>query len=70
VARSYPASDLRFEMFLRSREDAIPLRLPTQISKKVYKTDKIIHKNAREQTDLSEDEELDEALDTRKMTGT
>jgi len=40
-----------------------------EISKEAFKTGKTIREVAREQTDLSE-EELDEALDARKMTGT
>jgi fumarate hydratase, class II len=38
------------------------------IAKEAFKTDQTIREVAREQTDLSE-EELDEALDARKMTG-
>ena len=38
------------------------------IAKEAFKTDKTIREVAREQTDLSE-EELDEALDAKKMTG-
>jgi fumarate hydratase class II len=41
----------------------------TEIAKEAFKTDKTIREVAREQTDLSE-EELDEALDAKKMTGT
>ena len=40
----------------------------TDIAKEAFKTDKTIREVAREQTDLSE-EELDEALDAKKMTG-
>ncbi len=40
-----------------------------EISKEAFKNDKTIREVAREQTDLSE-EELDEALDAKKMTGT
>jgi fumarate hydratase, class II len=40
-----------------------------EISKEAFKNDKTIREVAREQTDLS-DEELDEVLDARKMTGT
>jgi fumarate hydratase class II len=40
-----------------------------EISKEAFKNDKTIREVAREQTDLS-DEELDEILDARKMTGT
>ena len=39
------------------------------IAKEAFKTDQTIREVAREQTDLSE-EELDEALDAKKMTGT
>jgi fumarate hydratase, class II len=39
-----------------------------EISKEAYKTGKTIREVAREKTDLSE-EELDEALDAKKMTG-
>ena len=38
------------------------------IAKEAFKTDQTIREVAREQTDLSE-EELDEALDAKKMTG-
>jgi fumarate hydratase, class II len=41
----------------------------TEIAKEAFKTEKTIREVAREQTDLSE-EELDEALDAKKMTGT
>ncbi len=41
----------------------------TEIAKEAFKTDKTIREVAREQTDLS-GEELDEALDAKKMTGT
>jgi fumarate hydratase, class II len=40
-----------------------------EISKEAFKTGQTIREVAREQTDLSE-EELDEALDAKKMTGT
>ncbi|HEX2107712.1 MAG TPA: class II fumarate hydratase [Rubrobacteraceae bacterium] len=40
-----------------------------EISKEAFKTGKTIREVAREQTDLSE-EELDEVLDAKKMTGT
>ena len=40
-----------------------------EISKEAFKTGKTIREVAREQTDLSEDE-LDEVLDAKKMTGT
>jgi fumarate hydratase class II len=40
-----------------------------EIAKEAFKTDRTIREVAREQTDLSE-EELDEALDAKKMTGT
>ena len=40
-----------------------------EIAKEAFKTDKTIREIAREQTDLS-DEELDEVLDAKKMTGT
>ncbi|CAA9444569.1 MAG: Fumarate hydratase class II [uncultured Rubrobacteraceae bacterium] len=40
----------------------------TEIAKEAFKTDKTIREVAREQTDLSE-EDLDEALDAKKMTG-
>jgi len=36
--------------------------------KEAFETDRTIREVAREQTDLSE-EEFDEALDTKKMTG-
>ena len=39
-----------------------------EISKKAYKTGKTIRETAREETDLSE-EELDDLLDARHMTG-
>ena len=39
-----------------------------EIAKEAFKTDQTIREVAREQTDLSE-EELDEALDAKKMTG-
>jgi fumarate hydratase class II len=38
------------------------------IAKEAFKTDQTIREVAREQTDLSE-EELDETLDAKKMTG-
>jgi len=38
------------------------------IAKQAFKTGKTIRKVAREQTDLSQ-EDLDEALDAKKMTG-
>jgi fumarate hydratase class II len=38
--------------------------------REAFKTGQTIREVAREQTDLSEDEELDEALDAKKMTGT
>jgi fumarate hydratase class II len=40
-----------------------------EIAKEAFKTGKTIREIAREQTDLS-DEELDEVLDAKKMTGT
>src|ERR687893_1116819 len=40
-----------------------------EIAKEAFKTDQTIREVAREQTDLSE-EELDEVLDAKKMTGT
>ena len=39
-----------------------------EIAKQAYKNDQTIREIAREQTDLSE-EELDEVLDAKKMTG-
>ncbi len=44
------------------------LRKAAETSKEAFKIGKTIREVAREQTDLSE-EELDEALDAKKMTG-
>jgi len=49
---------------VRTHRFAIP-RLPAEIAKEDFKT---IREIAREQTNLSE-EELDEALDAKKMAG-
>ena len=53
---------------MRTRRFAAP-RPPAEIAKEAFKIDQTIREVSREQTDFSE-EELDEALDAKKMTGT